>query len=112
MSASPLPPGVNRASGVIDGASSVMPLGGKGASGVIEGASSGVEGASRVIEGASNVVIASATWCQWSLWCHTAWFISQNLFVKSFCKSQFPHKSISLSFMITHVRPSGRRKAF
>ena len=31
-------------------------------------------------------------------------FISQNLFVKSFCKSQFPHKSVNLSFSITNVK--------
>ena len=28
--------------------------------------------------------------------------ISQEVFSKSFCKSQFPHKSVDLSFIIYH----------
>ena len=30
-------------------------------------------------------------------------FISQKVFLKSFCKNQFPHKSVNLSFSITNV---------
>ena len=28
----------------------------------------------------------------------------QKVFIKSFCKSQFPHKSVHLSFIITNVQ--------
>ena len=31
-------------------------------------------------------------------------FISQKVFQKSFCKSQFPHKSVNLSFIITDTK--------
>ena len=30
-------------------------------------------------------------------------FISQQVFVKSFCKSQFPHKSVNLSFILVTI---------
>ena len=29
--------------------------------------------------------------------------LSQRVFIKSFCKSQFPHKSVNLSFTITNM---------
>ena len=29
---------------------------------------------------------------------------SQKVFIKPFCKSQFPHKSVNLSFIITHIK--------
>ena len=31
-------------------------------------------------------------------------FISQKVFIKWFCKSLFPHKSVSLSFIITNTK--------
>ena len=31
-------------------------------------------------------------------------FISQNVFIKSFCKSELPHKSVNLSFIITNTK--------
>jgi len=30
-------------------------------------------------------------------------FISQKVFIKSFCKSQFPQKSVNVSFIITKL---------
>ena len=30
--------------------------------------------------------------------------ISLKVFIKSFCKSQFPHKSVNLSFIITDLK--------
>ena len=36
---------------------------------------------------------------------HLAWgFISQTVFVKSFSKSQLPHISVNLSFIITNIK--------
>jgi len=34
-------------------------------------------------------------------WCG---FISQKVFIKSFCESQFPHKSVNVSFIITDIK--------
>ena len=31
-------------------------------------------------------------------------FISHKVFLKSFCRSQFPHKSVNLSFIITNIK--------
>ena len=31
-------------------------------------------------------------------------FISQKVFIKSFCKSQFPHESANFSFTITNIK--------
>jgi len=37
--------------------------------------------------------------------CGGSWgLISQTVFIKSFCKSQFPHKSVNLFFIITTIR--------
>ena len=33
----------------------------------------------------------------------TDMFISQKVFIKSFCKSEFPHKFVNVSFMITDI---------
>ena len=30
--------------------------------------------------------------------------ISQKVFIKSFCKSQIPHKSVNLSFIVTNIQ--------
>ena len=30
--------------------------------------------------------------------------ISQKVFIKSFCNSRFPHKSVNLSFIITNIK--------
>ena len=38
---------------------------------------------------------------------HTPWIstlISHRLFLESFCRSQFPHKSVNLSFTITNIK--------
>jgi len=31
-------------------------------------------------------------------------FISQKLFLESLCKSQFPHKSVNLSFILVNIK--------
>ena len=31
-------------------------------------------------------------------------FISKELFIKSCCKSQFPHKLVNLSFVVTNIK--------
>jgi len=33
-----------------------------------------------------------------------SWLISQKVFIKFFCKSQFPHKSVNISFIITNMK--------
>ena len=35
---------------------------------------------------------------------HPAAFISHQVFLKSFCRSQLPHKSVRLSFTITDIK--------
>jgi len=37
--------------------------------------------------------------------------ISQKVFVRSFCKGQFPHKSVDLSFLITIIKDKLTAKA-
>ena len=35
--------------------------------------------------------------------CQCSNFISQVVIIKSFCKSQFPHKSVNISFIVTNL---------
>ena len=52
-----------------------------------------------------GVVSGRARWPQFLfLFCIHCKFISQKVYVKSFCRSQFPHKSVNLSFTSVIVK--------
>ena len=56
------------------------------------------------VAGFSNHTFRTTPWKKNSFQISETRFISQKVSVKSFCESQFPHKSANLSFIITNIR--------